>query len=338
MEKIIELSGVNKEYTNKTFFSKGVKAHILKDINLSIEEGTTLGLVGESGSGKTTLTRMILRQEQVSSGDVTYYGKNLKDFDQSDDREYRNSVQVVFQDPYSSLDPEMKVGDIIAEPLVISGKYSREEIQDKVRKIMSKVGLAEDYTNRRPKEFSGGQRQRIAIARALISSQKLLKLDEPVSALDVSIRGQIMNLLKSLQGSRNMSYLFISHDMATVGFLSDYIAVMYFGYIVEYGKTATILTEFKHPYTDMLLESNATASLDEVDESGAADPPSHINPPKGCPFAARCKYATDKCREDVPEYKLIGDDHYVACHRSDELELIKASSHKFKKNETEYII
>jgi oligopeptide/dipeptide ABC transporter ATP-binding protein len=320
MKKTIELRNVNKWYADKGLFGKQKQVHILKNISLEIEEGKTLGLVGESGSGKTTTTRMILRQEPVSSGDILYYGKNLNEFSKSEDAEYRRNVQVVFQDPYSSLNPRMKIKDIIAEPLVISNKYKKDEILRKVKKMMSKVGLAEDYMERYPKEFSGGQRQRIAIARALIESPKLLILDEPVSALDVSIRGQIMNLLKQLQEANHTSYLFISHDITTVGFLSDRIAVMYFGYIVEYADMSVILGDYRHPYTEMLIQSNSTINLDaEEITKEAADIPSHQNPPSGCPYASRCKYAVEQCQQRVPELREVETGHMVACHRAEEL-------------------
>lgn len=336
--KIIELKNVNKIYRNNGLFQKETNAHILKSISLFIEEGKTLGLVGESGSGKTTTTRMVLGQEQPTSGDILYYGKNIWDFNKKEKLDYKRNVQVVFQDPYSSLNPEMKIWDIIAEPLKISGNHKKSEIDQKVKKMMSRVGLAEDYLWRYPKEFSGGQRQRIAIARALIQSPKLLILDEPVSALDVSIRGQILNLLKGLQASDNISYLFISHDMSSVGFLSDTIAVMYFGYIVEYSTTENILSDYKHPYTAMLLEANSAVNLDDVEQGDMIEAPSHIHPPDGCPYADRCPYASKTCRKAVPEFLEIEPNHFVACHKAKELDLIGKSEKLFKTMPPEYLI
>ena len=333
MSPIIELREVNKVYNVAGSFGKKKQAHILKDVSFDIEEGTTLGLVGESGSGKTTTTRMVLRQENLTSGQLFYKGKDITKLSKDEDKKYRNEVQIVFQNPYSSLDPRMKVYDIIAEPLVIAGEHSKEEITKKVKKIMEEVGLAEDYLGRYPDEFSGGQRQRIAIARALVSRPELIILDEPVSALDVSIRGQIMNLLKSVQQSRKTTYLFISHDMTSVGFLSDKIAVMYFGYIVEYGDTETILDKYSHPYTEMLIKSNQTTALDDEEDLNIVDAPSHISPPKGCPFAGRCKYATDACRGEVPKLKEVEKGHYVSCHRYGEID-IDRNDQKIRKSKT----
>ncbi|WP_029318934.1 oligopeptide/dipeptide ABC transporter ATP-binding protein [Butyrivibrio sp. AE3004] len=337
MKNIVELKGVNKIYTDKSLFGKTKKAHILKDITLSIKEGQTLGLVGESGSGKTTLTRMILRQEAVSSGEIYYKGKNTADFTSEDEKEYRRAVQVVFQDPVSSLDPKMKIKDIIAEPLEISSELTKEEKSDRVRKMMSYVGLAEDYLDRYPGQFSGGQQQRITIARALVQSPRLLILDEPVSALDVSVRGQIMNLLKSFQSNHKVSYLFISHDIITVGFLSDMIAVMYFGHIVEYASTDTILNRHLHPYTAMLLESNGAKNLDEV-ESDTSEAPSHLNPPKGCPFAERCRFATASCRERIPYFEEVEKNHFVACHNLESIQKYDFKKHIVRTEKPEYII
>lgn len=339
MKKTIELKKVNKIYESKAVFKKGKPAHILKDVSLLIEEGTTLGLVGESGSGKTTTTRMILNQEPVTSGEILYYGKSLSEMTKEEAREYHRNVQVVFQNPFSSLDPSMRIGDILAEPLEIAGNLKKEEIRDRVKKMLGRVGLAEDYRFRYPKEFSGGQRQRIAIARALIDDPKLLILDEPVSALDVSVRGQVMNLLKSLQSLNKTSYLFISHDMASVAFLSTKIAVMYFGRIVEYADTETILSRYRHPYTKLLVNANDVVNLDtDVYEGGEIDPPSHIHPPTGCPFAARCPYATDRCRAEEPSLHEVEEGHLVACHRAEEISLKDREGGLFKEKAPEYMI
>ena len=314
MNKIIELQHIDKTYANKELFKQKKSVQILHNISFAINEGETLGLVGESGSGKTTTTRMILRQETPTRGNVLYYGKNVAEFSKDEDDEYRKNVQVVFQDPFSSLNPKMKIENIIEEPLEIRKDYSKKERKEKVKEILRAVSLSEDSLQRYPREFSGGQRQRIAIARALVESPKLLILDEPVSALDVSIRGQIMNLLKDLQKKYNIAYLFISHDIASVAFLSKKIAVMYFGYIVEYSDKDTILRNYCHPYTEMLIKSNEMQELDVDEELEITDAPSHLEPPKGCPYANRCKYATKICEESVPELRLIEEGHYMACH------------------------
>ncbi len=340
MSKALELQKVNKIYTNKSIFGKTTEVHILKDVTLSIEEGTTLGLVGESGSGKTTTTRLILKQEKLSSGTIYFNGKDISAFDQKEDSNYHKNVQVVFQDPYSSLDPSMKIRDIIAEPLVISKRYTRKEIDEKLIRVMTQVGLAVDYLQRYPREFSGGQRQRIAIARALIMSPKLLILDEPVSALDVSVRGQILNLLKQSQQAYKTTYLFISHDMASVSFLSDSIAVMYFGYIVEYASAAEVLNHYVHPYTQMLIKSNLITSLqwDEKDEQSVTEPPSHLKPPVGCPYQARCPYAKQICFQELPELREIGEKHYAACHFAGELPMSREDKGLRKDTGAEYLI
>lgn len=334
MKQIIELRNVYKTYINKSFFKKNAEIHVLKNISLKIKEGTTLGLVGESSSGKTTTTRLILGQEKPSSGEIFFQGKNVEKLTGIEKREYRSQVQVVFQNPYSSLDPSMKIKDIIEEPLLISKQYTRQEIDKKVDRILEKVGLAKSHLNRYSREFSGGQLQRIAIARALINSPKLLILDEPVSALDVSVRGQIMNLLKSIKESGKITYVFISHDMKTVGFLSDTIAVMYFGYIVEYGTTSDILENYMHPYTEKLITSDMVHNLSVVEDENA-EVPSYLDEPKGCPFAPRCQYATEKCRMSLPEFRKVEGEHFVACHRANEL---KFGNNRISYTQPEYDI
>lgn len=340
MSKALELKNVNKIYANKNVLGKVSEAHILTDITLSIEEGTTLGLVGESGSGKTTATKLVLKQEKASSGEIYFYGKDISALSKTEYAEYRKNVQVVFQDPYSSLDPSMRVRDIIAEPLIISGRYTKEQINQELRNVMSKVGLAEEYLLRYPREFSGGQRQRIAIARALVVSPKLLILDEPVSALDVSIRGQVLNLLRQTQQLNHTTYLFISHDMSSIAFLSDSIAVMYFGYIVEYADAKDILEHYAHPYTQMLINSNLTTSLqwDEKDIQSVTEPPSHLHPPKGCPFASRCPYVKEICEKEIPILRAISAKHSVACHFVGDLKIMHSNNKILKKVIPEYSI
>lgn len=318
MNEIIELRNVYKTYTDRSFLKRNTEIHVLKNISLGIREGTTLGLVGESSSGKTTTTRLILGQEKPSGGEILFRGKNVEKLTGTEKKEYRSQVQVVFQNPYSSLDPSMKIKDIIEEPLLLGRQYTRPEIDEKVDRILEKVGLARSHLNRYSREFSGGQLQRIAIARALVNSPKLLVLDEPVSALDVSVRGQIMNLLKSIKEAGKITYVFISHDMKTVGFLSDTIAVMYFGHIVEYGTTSDILENYRHPYTEKLITSDMVRDLSEVEDENA-EVPSYLNEPKGCPFASRCKYATEQCRTSLPEFRNIEGEHWAACHRTAEL-------------------
>lgn len=340
MSPILELRNINKTYEVRKSLRETSEAHVLRNVSFSIEEGTTLGLVGESGSGKTTATRMALLMENPTSGDIFYRGKNVKDFTSADKKRFHRDVQIVFQDPFSSIDPSMKVGKSISEPLKIQGGYSDQEIKEKVRKVLSQVGLAEDYAERYPSEFSGGQLQRIAIARALISEPSLIVFDEPVSALDVSVRGQIMNLLKSIQISRHTAYLFISHDMISVGFLSTRIAVMYFGSIVEYGSADQVLNRYVHPYTQLLIESGHADSLsdrtDTADE--AAEIPSHENPPKGCPFATRCPYAMERCLIEIPSPKAVGKEHESSCFLNDDS--TKAITHRMelKEKEPDYYI
>jgi oligopeptide/dipeptide ABC transporter ATP-binding protein len=316
VKKTIELKNISKIYKKRNFFKKSSMAHILKNVSFFIEEGKTLGLVGESGSGKTTTARMILRQEAPTGGEILYYGKSIQAFSKEEKAEYRRSVQMVFQDPYSSLDPEMKIRDIIEEPLKISKKHKKGEMRQRAMEMVKQVGLEEDCLDRHPKEFSGGQRQRIAIARALIGKPALVIFDEPVSALDVSVRGQILNLLKQIQEQSNAAYLYISHDMASVGFLSDSIAVMYFGYIVEYGSADDVLENCCHPYAEMLIHLNQTADLDDfTDASDLIEAPSHAHPPLGCPYSSRCNIAADICYEKIPALREISPSHFAACHR-----------------------
>jgi oligopeptide/dipeptide ABC transporter ATP-binding protein len=319
---VLELRSANQVYRSKSLLGKSASVRVLRDISFAIGEGRTLGLVGESGSGKTTATRLALKQEKPESGQILFEGKDIWALSREENKEFRRKVQAVFQDPYSSLDPTMTIRDCIAEPLRISGHCSKEETEKKLIGVMAKIGLAVDYLDRRPNEFSGGQRQRIAIARALILAPRLLVLDEPVSSLDVSVRGQILNLLKEYQLTHKTSYLFISHDMGSVAFLSDFIAVMYFGSIVEMGAAETILTSHVHPYTELLIDSaTAAAEIPYGDETevNVSDLPSHLNPPVGCAFAPRCPHAKDLCFSQTPGRVQVSEGHEVLCHRADEL-------------------
>jgi oligopeptide transport system ATP-binding protein len=319
MREIIKLSNVKMNYpVRKAPMSKKLVARVLSDVNFTVYGGKTLSIVGESGSGKTTTTRLVLMLERPTSGTVSFNGRDINSFNRSERAVYRRKVQAVFQDPYSSFDPRMRVEAILNEPLLINTRMSRKERLEKIEALLYQVGLNSNYKNRFPHEFSGGQLQRIAIARALSLEPELLVLDEPVSALDVSIRGQILNLFHDLQKEKGISYLYISHDIASVRYLSDYIAVMYFGKIVEIAPSEVIFKNRLHPYTEALLNASVITRFNDNFEDYVikGEIPSIISPPAGCPFHDRCPYCQDVCNEYEPgELQLVEKGHYVACHR-----------------------
>ena len=289
------------------------------NISFFIRKGETLGLVGESGCGKTTTGRSILKLEEPTSGSVIFEGKNLIEMKGEALRKMRVQMQPIFQDPFASLNPRMNVGDIIGEPLEVHNLAKGKELIDKVNDLLEKVGLAPEMAERYPHEFSGGQRQRIGIARALSASPSFIVCDEAVSALDVSIQGQIIKLLIKLREELNLTYLFISHDLSVVRHISDRVAVMYLGKIVEITTSDQIYSNPKHPYTISLL-SAVPIPDPAVDRTRKrimlkGDVPSPINPPSGCPFHTRCQMAVEECKTTEQELRLIDDEHWVSCHR-----------------------
>jgi oligopeptide transport system ATP-binding protein len=312
-----------KEYFNINtgmFTSKPLKA--VDDVSFAIRKGETLGLVGEYGCGKTTVGRTLLHLYKPTSGEIFFDGKKIET--KKDILEYRQKTAMVFQDPYSSLNPRMTVSDIIAEPLDVHKMYqNKKERQERILDLMAKVGLNSEHANRYAHEFSGGQRQRIGIARALSMNPEFLVCDEPVSALDVSIQAQVINMFDELQEQMGLTYLFIAHDLLVVRHISDRIAVMYLGKLVELADAKEIYDHPLHPYTKSLMSSVPLPDPKKARENHrivlTGDIPSPLNAPSGCPFRTRCPHATDACAEAMPEFKEAQSGHFVACHHVDKI-------------------
>ncbi len=285
-------------------------------ISFTINGGETLGLVGESGCGKTTTSKLILAAEEPTAGAIEFEGQNIANLDAKQRMDYRRKVQVVFQDPYSSLSPRMRVGEIVGEPLAAHARLSRRELQSRVQELLALVGLRPDAARLFPHEFSGGQRQRLAIARALSTNARLIVLDEPVSALDVSIRAHIISLLEDIQARFGVSYLFIAHDLAAVSHLSQQTAVMYLGKLVEVADSLELCATPLHPYTKALFAASLPSHPDERREEIVltGEVPSALNPPAGCHFHPRCPFVMPRCSEQEPELLEVAPGHRVACH------------------------
>lgn len=318
-EVLLEAVDLRKHFAVRAGVLSNIKGYVkaVDGISLSISKGETFGLVGESGCGKSTLGRLLLRLIEPTSGKCLINGENIYHLKEEQLRKLRRDIQIIFQDPYASLNPKMTIGKTIEEPMkifnIIADKSEREE---KVKELLEIVGLSRDHYGRFPHEFSGGQRQRISIARALALKPKLIVCDEAVSALDVSIRSQILNLLKDLQEEFNLTYVFISHDLSVVKYICDRIGVMYLGKIVEMASSADLFRNPSHPYTKALLsaipEPNPKKAKDRVILKG--DVPNPINPPEGCVFHPRCIYASERCRTDIPYPMQVCEGHYASCH------------------------
>jgi oligopeptide/dipeptide ABC transporter ATP-binding protein len=293
--------------------------HAVDGVSFSLGIGETLGLVGESGCGKSTVARSVLRLVEPTSGAIRIDGQGITHLSKTDLRPVRRSMQIVFQDPFASLNPRMTAGDIVGEPLSVHGLASGREKQERVAKLFQQVGLRPDQMRNYPHQFSGGQRQRICIARALALDPRLIVCDEPVSALDVSIQAQVINLLIDLQRQQGFSYLFIAHDLAVVAHISHRVAVMYLGRIVEIADKAELFKNPRHPYTQALLASVPVADprVKRLKPLVDGDVPSPVNPPSGCAFHTRCRYAMDRCKVERPALKEAGPGHQVACLLND---------------------
>jgi len=316
MDAIISVQGIKKHFPVKAGIARKTVGYVkaVDGVDLDITDGKTYSLIGESGCGKTTLARMILLLHKPTSGSILFQGKNILNADKDLIKEYRRSVQTLFQDPFSSLQPKMQVGTIIAEPLLQNSNFSREQIAERVEEVLDTVrmpGRSKNY----PHEFSGGERQRIALARALAPNPKIIILDEPVSALDVSVRAQIMNHLKKVQEKLGLSYLLIAHQLGTVRYMTDYVGVMYLGKIVEKGPCEEVFQNPLHPYTQALLKASLPFDPDSRDRVVPlpGEIPSPLKVPPGCAFHQRCYRAKACCSKQRPELTEVANDHWVAC-------------------------
>ena len=319
---ILQVSKLKKYFPiEKDFFGRPTKyLKAVQKVSFNLKRGTTIGVVGESGCGKTTLGRTILKLYEPTAGQIIFNGQNITKMSKKEMSKLRTEIQLIFQDPYSSLPPRMTIGNIISEAVRVHKIVPAEEVNDYVLDIMKKCGLQPHYYDRYPHEFSGGQRQRICIARALAVKPQLVVCDEPVSALDVSIQAQIINLLKELQIKDNLTYIFISHDLSVVKYITDEILVMYLGNVMEYGETDSIFDNPLHPYTQALFSAvpapDPDIKMNRIILSG--DIPSPANPPKGCKFHTRCQKCMNVCKFKVPKYVESTPNHFVSCHLYDE--------------------
>lgn len=315
MENLLEIKDLYVEYvTDKGALGEKQVIHAINGVSLDVKQGEILAIAGESGCGKSTLARAILRLENSKSGEIDFEGKNVLKLNSAELKKYRQNAQMIFQNPYASLNPKMKVSEILKEPLQINTKFSNKEIDKIIDEKLEQVGLSNEVLKLYPHEFSGGQRQRIAIARALVLSPKFIVADEPVSALDVSIQAQIINLLKELKDNFNLTLILITHDMSVIKYLADRVAVMYLGEIVEIGRCDEIFTAPKHPYTQALLSAVPQLVEEEKDRivlSGELPSPSNL--PKGCKFHTRCPKCFERCSVDVPPSVKLSDTHFVKC-------------------------
>lgn len=318
VEPMIKIENLKKSFPIRggVLGKKIGEVKAVDDVSFSIQKGETLGLVGESGCGKSTTGRMILRLLEPTSGKISFEGKDITNLSNTELRTIRSQMQMIFQDPFASLNPRHTVEKILEEPLIVHDVKDKKERKRKVKELLEIVGLNESHLKRYPHQFSGGQRQRIGIARALILNPKLIIADEPVSALDVSIQAQVLNLLKDLQKNFDLTFLFIAHDLGVVRHISDRVGVMYLGRIVELADSEDVYTNPKHPYTQALLSAVPIPDVDYQKERIIlqGDVPSPANPPNGCAFHTRCPYAMDRCKSEKPVFKEVENGHFTACH------------------------
>lgn len=319
-EYLLEINNLRKFFPIRKGFFGGNTSYVkaVDDVSFKIRRGETLGLVGESGCGKTTCGRTVLKLYEPTGGEILYNGENITKYSSNQMLDYRRKMQIIFQDPYASLDARMTVGDIVGESIDIHKLMGKKERNERIQYLLERVGLNSEHANRYPHEFSGGQRQRIGIARALAVQPEFIVCDEPISALDVSIQAQVVNMLEDLQDDLGLTYLFIAHDLSMVKHISNRVGVMYLGKMVEMAESNELYSKPMHPYTQALLSAIPIPDPDEAESRKRivleGEIPSPIDPPPGCRFKKRCRYAKPICSEQDPEFKDLGGEHFVACH------------------------